>query len=1116
MVELNPAPNTLGFLSPAIGPWFGDGGSGQALPTLAVPNADLSVSVNIPNNMEWLAPTACLRTLVVATATRPPVLASLRQANGNAAFTTNNLVVLLTLTPEAEDRLWRLSAALPVPHDANIPDADDLDVNDVGLRPRIRHLALEIPAASAATMAALNNLFKSDLAAITGAADQADFLGLNNPPTSNDDNADSKPVGAFKRPGGDLSVCLKNETGNAISPFLWAFDYLGRPIDPGAVAIWWTYLARDAQWDNLWATDDVDEDERVTCAATAQNTVHIVNAHEGPIGAGLLARLNLTDLTLINNATALYSTGTAPAIAMTTAPDPDDAPVPRLAALPSGEYADPADATPFAGWTDNNWPADITRDFLRIGVTDLEQFLTGQSRSNPLQADMNSRVSALRNTAVDPVLLTVDDVTAAALDILRDGDDAVLMAPALHPLWGETRAPVSFGTDPLPDLLTFTVEALAGAGTADTGTSENQLVIVEFSGESLPVGGFIRAWPHVLDDESGIHSRADGGGGVIRADGTASLVMAIPDGLNGSWMSLDIQITTDDGSRLFSNEFYERPAALNGTSLLALAINGDAPVGGTLEICETGEIFTRGMGTYRSGQTLIFRPSTASDPTVLVDRTTLLAADVVDASLINSVTTGDMLITTEPAFTAGWDDGQTAASNGEDFLRRTRLNLMTFTQTGAPVPGQERRELIALSRQDNGGTLEGRAVISALQGRPEIHETEFAQMGHPGLPAFAEHHTVGIRLEGPSTDALVDLMIERRSADSEVFWNTANVARETIDDPGGTTCWTAVLETTARGMTGDGAMGVIADLTNLDFSSYVERVAAVEDTIGENPLDWVGDADALTELSHRIDNMLRKTANGVQDFLNALISAIGRAEDFIYIETPAMDPFGLGNNAFSVVNAIVQRLGQRAGLKIILCIPEYLDPALNRLPRMEQIRRDGIRGAVNFLVTQANGRVAAYHPKAGVGRGVHLTTTTVIIDDAILLSGGAHLWRRGLTFDSALSVALFDEETVNGRPATVQAARLDLMGLSLGLGRNLVPLDPADCFDAILSLISKRGLARIDVGAFSGAFDAPEALEHDVWNPDGLADLTERWAAHLSALFGNGDAQDFQNALANP
>src|SRR3954451_18822832 len=113
MATLNPAPSTLGLASPALGPWFKDGSA--ATPSLAAPADDLSVAVSLRAGMEWRAPASGVASYAFATATRPRVLAPLRQASGEAAFGDGSLVVLFRLLPEVELRLAALTSVIPSP-----------------------------------------------------------------------------------------------------------------------------------------------------------------------------------------------------------------------------------------------------------------------------------------------------------------------------------------------------------------------------------------------------------------------------------------------------------------------------------------------------------------------------------------------------------------------------------------------------------------------------------------------------------------------------------------------------------------------------------------------------------------------------------------------------------------------------------------------------------------------------------------------------------------------------------------------------------------------------------------------------------------------------------------
>ncbi|MEJ2379499.1 MAG: hypothetical protein P8Y71_30335, partial [Pseudolabrys sp.] len=140
MPTLNPAPNALGLASPALGPWFRHDTPTTTPPELPPPAGDLSCTVSLVENMEWRTPAIATRSYFIATATRPSGLRRLHQENGSPAFTTGSLVVLLTLMPEAELRLWALTQPVAQPDGASAP------APNTPTRPRIRWFAGEIEA----------------------------------------------------------------------------------------------------------------------------------------------------------------------------------------------------------------------------------------------------------------------------------------------------------------------------------------------------------------------------------------------------------------------------------------------------------------------------------------------------------------------------------------------------------------------------------------------------------------------------------------------------------------------------------------------------------------------------------------------------------------------------------------------------------------------------------------------------------------------------------------------------------------------------------------------------------------------------------------------------------
>ncbi|MEL6893631.1 MAG: hypothetical protein AAFP84_18710, partial [Actinomycetota bacterium] len=320
-MTLAPAPSTLGLHSPELGKWFevdDDASPAPSLPAaLPAPGADLSVQLSLPDGVDWHAPTHGTRSWFVADSPRPAGLARYRNAAGDPAFTDGNVVVLFELWPDAELRLHALTATLP--------RIDGTAGTDVPTRPRVHALAFEFAATTIAAIDALREDYPNNV----GTDDEKlDYLGLV--ATASGLASASDPTPELRMVGSDSSVLVQNRSGTALGGFLWAFDHLGRPVDPGAVAAWWNRLAT-TDWNNLWSSTTA-ADQR-TAPVAAARTVHLVDAHEGPMPADHLARLTPTNLTVVGtvgNVLSMSPTGTtAPTFALSPTPTPDDAPILR-------------------------------------------------------------------------------------------------------------------------------------------------------------------------------------------------------------------------------------------------------------------------------------------------------------------------------------------------------------------------------------------------------------------------------------------------------------------------------------------------------------------------------------------------------------------------------------------------------------------------------------------------------------------------------------------------------------------------------------------------------------------------------------------------------------------
>ena len=467
------------------------------------------------------------------------------------------------------------------------------------------------------------------------------------------------------------------------------------------------------------------------------------------------------------------------------------------------------------------------------------------------------------------------------------------------------------------------------------------------------------------------------------AAGEAFVILPVPDGAAAAGLSADALVVVDAGARLYADLRYDRPAVLAGTRVPLTS-----PGGAALRNTTTGQPFVPGGGGWRSGDRIL---ADTGGTLALADLTTLAPADTATATLLRAASADDALVVTQPAFGQTPDGGLTGppVPGGAALVRRTRSGLAQVATLGQPVPSQERRELA-------GRSATGAGVVGGAPGRSTLHEAPPAQLGHAGLPAGPEIHAPGLAVAGPAADPLRLLMIERRATDLTQFVPLAGAPFTPTADPGGTTPWTAILETTTHGTAGDAAIRAVLAAAGGTFTpgrSWLDLKAQVEAAVPALDLDSVIDTATFDDdqAAAALDRLILKTKEGARGFATAALAAIGRAEDLVYVETPALDALAAAGG-IDLVAALTARLAVRPGLSVVLIVPERFLP--DETAKIEAVRKGAIGAARKALESAAPGRVVLAAPHAGPGRPLHLATTTIVVDDAILLTGAAHLWRR--------------------------------------------------------------------------------------------------------------------------
>jgi hypothetical protein len=1083
-MTITPDPDTLGLESPAVGPWFDQVGV-----TLAVPNADLSVSVTATADLVAFPPANGLLGYHVASTPRPAGLRRLRNAAGAPAFTDGNLVALFTLLPEVEQRLFTLAQGI-------VPAIGGAATAGVPTRATVRHLAYEFSADSA-TIGLLEAI----------AAPQ---IGDTAPDATTDEDK-AAHLGLAVGDGGTLvngehpmtEVHVAGEFSNERAPMinignraftLWAFDDNGRAIDPGAVASWWNHMATTL-FTNLWAAGDIQR----TVSVAARLTVHLVNPAEGVLDQNLLDRV---DASALSGSGAVRSwNGTAgAAVGFTDEPRADDAPE-VMAMLPNGTYAprpqNTTTSTVLTLYPNGPVHADLTRDYIRVGVVDVERHLVGQPRTAADGADdeavrraadqsrATTRVAVNRVTATNLTMHTTIDTAAAAMLAGFAANPTTLVMPSLDREYASLTAP-SLGTGSPPTAPpTITAEALIGGGATEGDRIDGQVVLLrlQFEGWTNAVNGaWVRVWPHGFDFDRGRHVPLDGGGGVAVANGNSASVDAVVTLPNGvvenredlADLGCDVAVLAGSTSMEFADVRFARPTPAGGTPI-------DVADADQLVACEVGPVSsTTGP---RPGSTLF---SIQDDGTfALVDRTTVADAGFT-GSIDAAITTDDTVLVTQPPWVQSVEGDVLASgdlANGT-VQRAGRTGLATPTAPGLPHPTMEFYEAAATSVA---GSPAVTATIAPAAGLRRHHELPPHMLGHPGAPASREAAGAGVSVSGLAALAVGEVTRDRANPSTEDLVTAATPAPPVITAVTAPSPWVAVLRTIGFGVDGDLLVSQAVRLAEFLFPGFdnVQNVVSwLEGVVNALPSTF----DVTGDVPRAVSRRLLSAGWGLREVATSLDAAFGRAEDLVYVETPAIDtlPFGAEDDSINPVQTLVDRLADRPALHVVLCLPRRSPPGWPA--KLGRVRDALAQQAIAALEAAGPGRVGVFHPAAGRDRALDLASTAVVVDDAYAIVGTSHLWRRGLSFDGGLAGAVFDDRLTLGRPTAVRAFRLALLAQRLGSTAANLPIDPAEIVAAVRELAEPgAGFGRATTEPITTPDPVPNAIDFDLWNRDGSA-----------------------------
>lgn len=846
-------------------------------------------------------------------------------------------------------------------------------------------------------------------------------------------------------------------------------------------------------------------------------------------------------------------------------PPVDDAPRARLAVLPAGNYGTAATL-----WPGGPVHAGLTRDFVRVAVVDEESHLVGVARRDSraaitspddrrrsAQNRPSTRIHVGRTNATTGVLLANGQLAADALLQVPNATDPTRLVLGLADFaWGGTPsvalptpgtgslpATLADSGDATPGVNQYRVRPLIGGGVAE----DHQLVLVEVNLGTACAGAWVRAWPLGFNLDVGLHFRTSGGAGRVNAAGVAQFPMVLLNGTVGAsgLLGMDMLVLLPDSagtivaSRRYADRRFARPTPAAGAPATAIS--------GNWVVCETG---WTGTGTLQNntvppgGHVVLL-----TTPPTIVDRTAIPATAWDGNTLQNRLQATDIVSLTTPAFgstpdrasvtgrplprtptTPGDPNGGLDTIVGNRLHRLDRTLLGSVTASSVPYALLDRLEVAAASTGASAAT----AVLAAAPPVPwALEPGRDFHLGHPGVPAAIEIHGTGVALTGAPAVAVAEYVRERTAglsfaavqgltgvARSAAIQSELAVAAEaatplpTIADGAGAGPVVAVLRTAALGM--EGAPGVGLAAVTSDIFPLSQNEAALEAWLDDNITIAGGAGTALRgaaagpidSITRALDRRILTAAFGAREVLTALLAAIDRAQDFVYIETPAVDDLAVdsGGEDLRWWQRLITRMSARPGLRVLLCVPTLLGPGTPK--RLQEVRDHCLLAAVKAMRAAAPDRFALFSPGAGADRAVRLASTSVVVDDVFALTGTTHLWRRGLSWDSSLAAAVFDERVVDGRPQDVRAFRIQLIADRLGIPASRVPDDPAELVRAVREL-DARGSSRLSSASILPPADTPQNADIAAWNPDGSKsdlDLTSA-AALVAAILALTDVE---------
>lgn len=795
-------------------------------------------------------------------------------------------------------------------------------------------------------------------------------------------------------------------------------DQWGQPIDPLAVASAFLALMNAHQpLQSRAITDAFNANPGLAMMLEALATTAMVRVRFTDLGGSPASATNLTGLTSVATEAAIHSVtapGTIGKAAVSDSFTAEDRRTLVVGVATNGRLGDSVTLPqPATGVT-------LARDFFSLRVLDLRPTLFGSPASAWEATAIEPRPLVRRD---EPLNFLVDgnDVLGAATAALTGAlAESIAVAPAIDgafntaattgagahwPQFPPRGAVTDAPSGPIPIGLRA---ALAAAAASIAGSPD---VVLTLNG--LPAGAAVRAYNRLFSVDA-VESRGDGAGGIADSSGVVRMLLRDPLGLRQPGQP--------------------PPTAIPVNSLLHVDL---------VVVKRSGE--SRMFGDVRT-------PITGTPPSLPVGTNPFGTA--ARRGICNAGILGLDSAIVPPTSTSALDTVLALLSEG--------------TPRDAPrYPSMARRELLVAGLATAGGPWQ--AVLASGRLAPELHNAS-PRLGAPGGMGGRETQAVGVSTSGGRLAYDIARAGMRRT--TNIVPRLASLLASAWDEPPATTSGTfagAVLQTVASGCETP-ELSLLRTLNIVDpndanvprtFDELIARVkpwlttlvgnaglpSAVTTKANEliNKIDYLRDnAPANESTKERIFNeLLREIASsgwGRRDAQWALQAALGRAQRFVYIETPGLGATAatpLGAFAADLWEMLATRLSSTPSLHLVACCPQVPDFPFgyNAWTDFETASR---RSLLLGLPTASNtdpvgSRVVAFHPIGFPGRPSRLESTVIIVDDAWAMVGSSTFRRRGLTFDGGADLVCTDLSVNDGRSAAITDFRRTLQASRLGI-----------------------------------------------------------------------------------